>query len=39
LFTVSRLLSAWNDKGIVSARREAVSVHNFQALMQLTESE
>jgi CRP-like cAMP-binding protein len=39
LFTVSRLLSDWNDRGIVSARREAVSVHNFQALMQLTESE
>jgi CRP/FNR family transcriptional regulator, nitrogen oxide reductase regulator len=39
LFTVSRLLSDWNERGIVSARREAVSVHNFQALMQLAESE
>jgi CRP-like cAMP-binding protein len=39
LFTVSRLLSAWNERGIVATRREAVSVHNFQALMQLAEGE
>jgi CRP/FNR family transcriptional regulator, nitrogen oxide reductase regulator len=35
LFTVSRLLSEWNQRGIVSTRREAVSVNNFQALVEL----
>jgi CRP-like cAMP-binding protein len=39
LFTVSRLLSDWNQRGIVATRREAVSVHNFQALVQLAEEE
>ena len=39
LFTVSRLLSDWNQRGIVSTRREAVSVHDFQALEQLGETE
>ena len=39
LFTVSRLLSDWNQRGIVSTRREAVSVHDFQALEQLGENE
>ena len=39
LFTVSRLLSDWNHRGIVSTRREAVSVHNFQALTELGEAE
>ena len=39
LFTVSRLLSDWNHRGIVSTRREAVSVHNLQALVQLAEDE
>jgi len=39
LFTVSRLLSDWNDRGIVSTRRESVSVRNFQALARLAESE
>lgn len=39
LFTVSRLLSDWNQRGIVSTRREAVSVHDFQALAQLGENE
>lgn len=39
LFTVSRLLSDWNQRGIVSTRREAVSVHNFQALAALAEAE
>ena len=38
LFTVSRLLSDWDERGIVSARREAVSVLNLQALQQLAES-
>lgn len=37
LFTVSRLLSDWNQRGIVRTRREAVSVHNFEALAQLSE--
>ena len=39
LFTVSRLLSEWNQRGIVSTRREAVSVNNFQALAELGEIE
>jgi len=39
LFTVSRLLSDWDERGIVSARREAVSVHNLEALVALSESE
>jgi len=39
LFTVSRLLSEWNQRGIVRARREAVSVNNFQALAKLGEIE
>ena len=39
LFTVSRLLSDWNQRGFVSTRREAVSVHNLQALIQLAEDE
>jgi CRP/FNR family transcriptional regulator, nitrogen oxide reductase regulator len=39
LFTVSRVLSDWNDRGIVSTRRESVSVCNFQALARLAESE
>ena len=39
LFTVSRLLSDWNQRGIVSTRREAVSVHDFQRLTELGEKE
>lgn len=39
LFTVSRLLSDWNNRGIVRARRESVSVHNFQALAELAEGD
>ena len=39
LFTVSRLLSEWNQKGIISTKRQAVSVHNFQALAQLAEGD
>ena len=39
LFTVSRLLSDWNQRGIVSTRRQAVAVHNFQALAELGEIE
>ena len=39
LFTVSRVLSDWNQKGIVNTRREAVSIINFQALTQLAEGQ
>jgi CRP/FNR family transcriptional regulator, nitrogen oxide reductase regulator len=38
LFTVSRLLSDWDQRGIVSTRRKSVSVHNLQALVELAES-
>lgn len=37
LFTVSRLLSQWNRKGIVTTRREGFSVDDMQALENLTE--
>ena len=36
LFTVSRLLSDWNQRGIVRTRRESVSVPNTEALAQLS---
>lgn len=39
LFTVSRLLSEWDQLGFVSARREAVSIRNLQALRELAEGE
>ena len=39
LFTVSRLLSDWDERGIVSTRREAVSVNDLEALRGLGESE
>jgi len=39
LFTVSRLLCQWETQGIVSARREAVLVHNAQALLDLSSEE
>jgi CRP-like cAMP-binding protein len=39
LFTVSRLLSDWDEQGIVSARRESVTVKNLQALVELSERE
>ena len=39
LFTVSRLLSDWDHRGFVSTRREAVSVLNPQALVDLSEGE
>ncbi len=39
LFTVSRLLSDWDSRGIVSTRREAVSVIDLHALQQLAECE
>jgi CRP-like cAMP-binding protein len=39
LFTVSRLLCQWEEKGIVSARREAVLVRNIPALIELSQQE
>jgi CRP-like cAMP-binding protein len=39
LFTVSRLLSDWDERGIVSTRREAVSINDLHALQQLAEAE
>ena len=39
LFTVSRLLSDWDERGIVSTRREAVSVNDLAALRELGESD
>jgi CRP-like cAMP-binding protein len=39
LFTVSRLLSDWDERGIVNTGRESVSVNDLQALQQLAESE
>jgi CRP-like cAMP-binding protein len=38
LFTVSRLLSDWDRQGIVAARREAVSIRNLPALVDLSET-
>ena len=37
LFTVSRLLSQWNRKGIVITRREGFSIEDMEALENLTE--
>jgi CRP/FNR family transcriptional regulator, nitrogen oxide reductase regulator len=39
LFTVSRLLSDWDEQSIVSARRESVIVKNLEALVELSERE
>jgi CRP/FNR family transcriptional regulator, nitrogen oxide reductase regulator len=39
LFTVSRLLSKWENAGIVTAVREAVVVRNLPALIELAETE
>jgi CRP-like cAMP-binding protein len=39
LFTVSRLLSRWQQRGVVTARREAVLVHNLPALVELSQGE
>jgi CRP/FNR family transcriptional regulator, nitrogen oxide reductase regulator len=39
LFTVSRLLCLWETRGIVSARREAVLVHDLPALQELSREE
>jgi CRP-like cAMP-binding protein len=37
LFTVSRLLSAWEDCGLVKPRREAVTICDVQALRAIAE--
>ena len=39
LFTVSRLLSDWKERGLLTAGREYVSVHNIQALREFAENE
>jgi CRP-like cAMP-binding protein len=39
LFTVSRLLSDWDQQGIVSAHRQSVTIKNLQALVELSEAE
>ena len=39
LFTVSRLLSAWEARGVVGPRREAVTIHDIQALGAICEEE
>jgi len=37
LFTVSRLLSAWEARGVVAARREAVTIIDIHALRAISE--
>ena len=39
LFTVSRLLSEWKERGVLTAGRECVSVHNIQALREVAANE
>jgi len=39
LFTVSRLLCQWEQRGIVAARREAVLVRDLPALVELSQQE
>jgi len=39
LFTVSRLLSGWKERGVLTARRECVYVHNIQALREFADNE
>lgn len=37
LFTVSRLLSGWKERGVLTVGRECVSIHNLQALREFAE--
>jgi CRP-like cAMP-binding protein len=37
LFTVSRLLSAWEARGMVTARREAVTIRNVESLLAVSD--
>ena len=39
IFTVNRLLSQWDDQGIVRPRREALLILNVQALKELSRTE
>jgi CRP-like cAMP-binding protein len=39
LFTVSRLLCRWEEQGVLSARREAVLIHDLSALQELSQQE
>ena len=39
LFTVSRLLSEWKERGVLTAGRECVYVHNIQALREFADNE
>ena len=39
LFTVSRRLSEWTERGVLTAGREYLSVHNMQALREFAENE
>src|ERR1700746_3104054 len=39
LFTVSRLLSEWKERGVLAAGRECVYIHNIQALREFAEKE
>lgn len=39
LFTVSRLLSQWEQRGILSARREAVWVRDLPAMVELSQGD
>jgi CRP/FNR family transcriptional regulator, nitrogen oxide reductase regulator len=39
LFTVSRLLSDWDQQGFVSAHRQCVTIKNLPALVKLSEME
>jgi hypothetical protein len=38
LFTVSRLFSAWETRGLVKPRREAVTISDVQALRAIADS-
>src|SRR5215469_613016 len=38
LFTVSRLLSDWKERGLLTTGRECVYVHNIQALREFAEN-
>jgi CRP-like cAMP-binding protein len=38
MYTVSRLLSEWDRRGIVEARRESVLIHDLGALEELSQS-
>jgi CRP-like cAMP-binding protein len=39
LYTVSRLLSEWKERGVVMARRETISVQDMEALRELANCE